>query len=247
VAFRDKGEFLKYGEYIGGIAQQHAMQSARRLKPHPFSYATIQMMLKDGGVCGTMAAISSRTHITLGIPASQATQPGHCAMVAYHYDSESKTYSCQGGQYATGGDEKTGPFTPWPFEDQFRRTGRRNGYEVSFHHRKPMVYHQSVAWAVNYGMPAYVDSVLAHAVFRLLPDQERQTNGVRLLESGLARNPYNLLLVDAASKTLATAEGRTRFWESYLAVLSSAADKPGCPTDGLYRTTVENRILTNTN
>ncbi len=242
-AFRDHGEFRTHGEYIGGIAQQHAMQSARRLKPYPFTYATIQMMLKDGGVCGTMGAISSRSHNTLGIPASQAVQPGHCAMVAYRYDPKSNTYSCQGGQYATGGDEKTTPFTPWPFEDAFKRTGRKNGYEISFHHRKPMVYHQSVAWAVNYGVQPYLDSMAAYALFRLLPEAQRETHGVKLLESGLALNPYNFLLVDAAQNTMAAPQEQVRFWEGFLAKLASSAGKPGCPTEGLYNTTVKNRML----
>jgi hypothetical protein len=243
VAFRDQGEFRTYGEYIGGVAQQHAMQSARRLKPHPFSYATIQMMLKDGGVCGTMGAISSRSHNTLGIPASQASQPGHCAMVAYRYDPESKTYRCQGGQYATGGDDKTTPFTPWCFEDVVQRTGRKHGYEVSFRQRKPMVYHQSVAWAVNYGVSSYLDSTIAYAVFRLLPEIQRPTHGVKLLESGLALTPYNFLLVDAAQNAAATPQQQIRFWKSFLATLNSAADKPGCPTEGLYNTTVKNKMF----
>ncbi len=243
VAFRDKGEFRTYGEYIGGVAQQHAMQSARRLKPHPFTYATIQMMLKDGGVCGTMGAISSRSHNTLGIPASQATQPGHCAMVAYRYDPESNTYRCKGGQYATGGDDKTGPFTPWPFEDVFKRIGRKGGYEVSFHQRKPMVYHQSVAWAVNHGVRSYLDSTMAYAVFRLLPEDQRRTRGVKLLESGLALNPYNFLLVDAAQNTAATPQEQMRFWKSFQRALTSSGGKPGCPTEGLYNTTVKNKMF----
>ncbi len=243
VAFCDRGEFKMYGEYIGGIAQQHAMQSARRLKPHPFTYATIQMMLKDGGVCGTMGAISSRSHNTLGIPASQATQPGHCAMVAFRYDPQSKTYRCQGGQYATGGDEKTGPFTPWPFADAFRRTGRRNGYEISFHNRKPMVYHQSLAWGVNYGLQSYLDGAMTHAAFRLLPEAQRRTHGLKLLEGGLALNPYSFLLVDAAQDTAATPLEQMRFWKGFVAALKSAEDKPGCPTEGLYNTTVKNKMF----
>jgi len=243
IAFRDKGEFKTHGEYIGGIAQQHAMQSARRLKPYPFTYATIQMMLKDGGVCGTMGAISSRSHNILGIPASQAIQPGHCAMVAYRYDPKSNTYSCKGGQYATGGDDRTTPFTPWPFEEVFKRTGRKNGYEVSFHQRKPMVYHQSVAWAVNYGVQSYLDSTMAYALFRLLPEARRQTDGVKLLESGLALNPYNFLLVDAAQSTVDTPQGQIRFWRSFQATLTSSAGKPGCPTEGLYNATVKNKTF----
>ena len=243
IAFRDKGEFKTYGEYIGGIAQQHPMQSARRLKPYPFSYGTIQMMLKDGGVCGTMGAISSRSHCTLGIPASQASQPGHCAMVAYRHDLKTGTYSCKGGQYATGGDDRTTPFVPWFGEKLMKRIRRRGGYEVSFHQRKPMVYHQSVAWAVNYGFASYVDSTLAHAVFRRLPEAEHGTNGVKLLESGLALNPYNFLLVDAAQGTADTAREQIRFWRTFRDMLAAAEDKPGCPVDGLYPKTVKNKMF----
>lgn len=243
VAFRDGGEFKTHGEYIGGIAQQHTMQSARRLCPHPFTYATIQMMLKDGGVCGTMGSISSRSHNILGIPASQASQPGHCAMVAYRYDAESKAYSCKGGQYATGGDEKTSPFVPWLSEDRFQRIDRKNGYEVSFRNRKPMVYHQCVAWAVNYGLQSYLDSMLTCAVFRLLPESDQGTNGVKLLESGLALNPYNFLLVDLAQSAARTSLGQVRFWRTFQSALAAAANKPGGPTKNLYSTTVKKKML----
>ena len=244
VAFRDKGEFRTYGEYIGSVAQQHPMQSARRLKPYPFTYSTIQMMLKDGGVCGTMAAVSSRSHNILGIPASQASQPGHCAMVAFRYDPKTKTYTCKGGQYATGGDDKTTPFTPWFFgEDLVKRTGRKNGYEVSFHQRKPMVYHQSVAWAVNYGVQSYLDSTMAYAVFRLLPESDRTANGAKLLESGLAINPYNFLLTDAAQAAAATPLDQIRFWHAFHAMLAATNGKPGCPVDGLYDKTVKHHMF----
>ncbi len=243
IAFRDRGEFKKYGEYIGGIAQQFDMQSARRLKPHPFTYHTIQMMLKDGGVCGTMAATSARSHISLGIPACQAIQPGHCAMVAFRYDPKSKTYSCKGAQYATGGDEKTTPFARWYFGDAAKKYARRPGFGVQPNPRKPMVYHQSVAWAVNYGMQSYLDSTLAHAVFRLLAESDRKANGVKLLESALAINPYNFLLVDSAQATAATPKEQLRFWQTFAATLKAKAPKPGCPAEGLYNKTVKSRMF----
>ena len=238
-AFRDRGEFKTYGEYIGGIAQQYDMQSARRLKPYAFTYHTIQMMLKDGGVCGTMGAISSRGHNILGIPACQASQPGHCAMVAFRYDPKTETYACKGGQYATGGDEQTTPFARWFFGESAKQYRKRQGFEVPFHPRKPMIYHQTVAWAVNHGTGAFLDSLMAYAVFQLLPEADRQAHGVRLLESGLAVNPYNFLLVDAAQATAATAKEQIRFWQTFLATLGAAGGKPGCPGDGLYNKTVK--------
>ncbi len=243
VAFRDKGEFRTYGEYIGGIAQQHDMQSARRLKPHPFTYGTIQMMLKDGGVCGTMGNISARSHNILGIPASTAGQPGHCAMVRFRYDPKTRTYNCKGGQYATGGDDKTTPHTAWFFGDEVKQYRKKRGVSVPFYARKPMVYHQSIAWAVNHGVLSYLDSTMAYAVFRLLPEPDRQAHGVKLLESGLAINPYSFLLVDAAQATAATSREQIRFWHAFLAVLGAAAGKPGCPVDGLYNETIKRKMF----
>jgi len=243
IAFRDKGEFRTYGEYIGSIAQQGAMQSARRVAPHDFTYGSIQMMLKDGGVCGTMAAISSRSHNTLGVPAVQASQPGHCALVTFRYDPKSDTYACKGGQYATGGDEKTGPFSIWVFGDNVKQYRKKKGVSVPYYIRKPMVYHQSVAWAVNHGMRNFHDSLMAYGVFRLLPEATRQTKGMTLLESGLAVNPYCFLLVDTAQAAADTPQRQIGFWKTFLTTLAAAGGKPGCPTEGLYPKTVRKRLF----
>ena len=106
-----------------------------------------------------------------------------------------------------------------------------------------MVYHQSLAWGVNYSLQSYLDGVIAHAVFRLLPKGQRKTHGMKLLKSGLALNVYNFLLVDAAQDTAATPQEQILFWESFLAALAPVADKPGCPAEGLYNTTVKNRMF----
>ena len=243
IAFRDRGEFKKYGEYIGAIAQQFDMQSARRLKPHPFTYHAVQMMLKDGGVCGTMGAISARSHISLGIPACQAIQPGHCAMVAFQYDPKKKLYSCKGQQYATGGDEKTTPFARWYFGDTAKKYARRPGFGVQPNPRKPMVYHQSIAWAVNHGMASFLDSTMAYSVYRLLDESDRKSAGRTLLTSGLEINPYNFLLTDAAQAAADTPRGQVRFWRTFQTALRAAGDKVGCPADGLYSMTVKKRVF----
>lgn len=243
IAFRDRGEFHRYGEYIGGIAQQFNLQSARRLKPYPFTYATIQMMLKDGGVCGTMGSISARGHNILGVPSCQATQPGHCAVVFFQHDHQTDTFSCQGGQYATGGDEKTGPFTPWPFAREFKRAKRTSGHEIEFDRRQPMVYHQSLAWGVNYDLRSYLDATIAHSVFERLPENQRRTGGMKLLASGLALNPYHFLIIDAAQDTASTPQAQIELWKQFTAALASAKGKAGCPTEGLFKTTVKNKMF----
>jgi hypothetical protein len=227
VAFRDKGETRTYGEYIGGVAQQFDMQSARRIKPHPFTYGTIQMMLKDGGVCGTMANIGVRTYNVLGIPASTAGQPGHCALVTFGFDPKTGTYACRGGQYATAGDAGTGVHASWLFGDVDAR--------------KPMVYHQSIAWAVNHGLQGYLDSTVAHTFFKQLPEEDRREHGARLLATASAMNPFNFLLVDDAMERNGTAEELVAFWKHLQ--LPLAAGKPGCPTNGLYHDTIRAKLF----
>lgn len=228
IAFRDRGETKTYGEYIGGIAQQFDMQSARRITPHPFTYGTIQMMLKDGGVCGTMANISVRTHNMLGVPASTAGQPGHCALVLFAFDPKTETYRCHGAQYATAGDSGTGVHSPWLFGDVDAR--------------RPMVYHQSIAWAVNHGLQRFLDSTVAHTFYRKLPDADKKANGVRMLASATSLNPFNFLLADDALACDAQPEDVIAFWKS-LADSIAAAGKPGCPTTGLYNETIKSKLF----
>ena len=243
LAFRDKGEFKKYGEYIGAIAQQFDMQSARRLKPYPYTYNTVQMMLKDGGVCGTMGAISSRSHNSLGIPACQAIQPGHCAMVAFHYDTKKQIYLCKGQQYATGGDEKTTPFARWFFGDVAGKHRKNPGFGTSRNPKKPMVYHQSIAWSINHGVKAFADSTMAWATYQMLDEAERKGAGRGLLASGMAINPYNFLVTEAAQTAAATPQEQIKFWKTFQTGLNSAGDKSGCKPDGLYSITVKAKVF----
>ncbi len=184
VRFRDKGEFRTYGEYIGGIAQQFDMQSARRVSPFAFSYGSIQMMWKDGGVCGTMGNIGARTFRIVGVPASTAGQPGHCAIVRMDHDPATGGFRCIGGQYATGGDDVTTVHAGWNYDG-------RGG-------RKPMIYHQAVAWGVSFNPESFIDVLVLGRAWRALDDASRAAGCVSLVEDGLARNPFALNLIEAA-------------------------------------------------
>ena len=219
--FRDNGEFRTYGEYIGDIAQQFDMQSARRVAPIAFSYGSIQMMWKDGGVCGTMGNIGSRTHRIVGQPASTAGQPGHCAIVFMEYDPKSKEFSCKGGQYATGGDEVTTVHAGWNYDD-------KGG-------RKPMVFHQSVAWGVNENFPAFVELLAMLRAFNALPADERARDCVTFVKSALAQNVFALPAITAALDSAPDAK-------SALAIADACADRFAKKTDdkkhALYRSTV---------
>ena len=180
--YRDDGEFKTYGEYIGGIAQQFDMQSARRVAPFPFSYGSIQMMWKDGGVCGTMGNIGARTYRICGVPASTAGQPGHCAIVVMEHDSETGRFRCRGGQYATGGDEVTTVHAGWNYDDL---GGRR-----------PMVYHQSIACGVNHDFEGLVEAMVLRRVWDELDETTRSEQCVQWMRKAMARNPFTLPLID---------------------------------------------------
>jgi hypothetical protein len=219
LAFRDKGEFRSYGEYIGNVAQQFDMQSARRIKEYPFTYGTIQMMLKDGGVCGTMANIAVRSHCTLGTPACSAGQPGHCALIVFAFDQKTVKYRCHGGQYATGGDAQTSPHGTWAFGDVDAR--------------RPMVYHQSIAWSVNRGLQSYLDSTVAHTFFKQLPDLDQRAYGLELLQSAAALCPYNILLADDAITTGINPTALVAFWKTLKPAIAEA----------LYITTIKAKLF----
>ena len=226
--YRDKGEFHGYGEYIGAIAQQFDFQSARRLAPYDFSYGTFQMMLKDGGVCGTMANLCARSNQALGIPSCTAGQPGHCALVSYSFDGQKNIYQLVGGQFVTGGPDKTTPHLTWIFGDD---SGRRG-----------MVYPMATAWAVNHGFQAFLDSILAWNLFRMLPESERKAHGMALVESGLAINPYNFMLVESAQALAATPQEQLAFWHDFNGLIA-AETKDGCPKDGIYVDTVREKMF----
>ncbi len=219
--FTDSGDARTYGEYIGGIAQQFDMQSARRVSPFPFSYGSIQMMWKDGGVCGTMGNIGARTQRILGVPASTAGQPGHCAMVQMDFDPKTNQYSCKGGQYATGGDEVTTVHAGWNYDDV---GGRR-----------PMVFHQSVAWGVNEGLDSFVDTLVMRRAFDALPSEMRAKECARFLDDGLKRNPFAMTVVEAALAAAPDANTAISLFDNF----TTAMDAAKIPADRtLYRDTV---------
>jgi len=186
--FRDDGEMRTYGEYIGGIAQQFDMQSARRSSPFAFAYGSIQMMWKDGGVCGTMGNIGARTYRIVGVPASTAGQPGHCAVVKMTHDPKTGRYACVGDQYATGGDEVTSVHAQWRFDDDGGR--------------KPMAIHQSVAAATNHDLRGFVQALAMRRAFDALPADQRRAEALAFADAALAANPFTVAAVEGAIAAL---------------------------------------------
>ena len=106
-----------------------------------------------------------------------------------------------------------------------------------------MVYHQSLAWGVNHGVYSYMDATIAHSVFNLLAREQRAGEGMKLLESSIAMNPYHFLIVDTAQKTASSPLGQIRFWNRFVDALASTKGKSGCPVEGLYKQTVKNKMF----
>ncbi len=219
--FVEADEFRTYGEYIGDIAQQFDMQSARRLSPLAFDYGSIQMMWKDGGVCGTMGNIGARTYRICGVPAATAGQPGHCAIVHMEYDATTKAFRCVGGQYATGGDEVTTVHAGWNYDDV---GGRR-----------PMVYHQSIAWGVSEDVESLLETLAMRRMWDRVDGKDRSAKLIPFLDAALARTPFALAAIEGALRDAPSDEARAQALERFEQSVA-AHSKTDIPE--LYRTTV---------
>lgn len=223
--FCNDAEMRTYGEYTGGIAQQSVMQAARRLAPFAFSNGSIQMMWKDGGVCGTMGNIGSRTYRTCGVPSSTAGQPGHCALVRMKVDEKSGELQCVGGQYATGGDEVTGVHAHWNYDDV---GGRR-----------PMIFHQSVCKGVNADLANYYDTLTLRRMFDALPADERARKAEAFMRDAIDRNPYALPAIEGAINAVADAEQALALLDAFNEETAAIQENKA---DALYIATVRDLV-----
>jgi hypothetical protein len=98
-----------------------------------------------------------------------------------------------------------------------------------------MVYHQSIAWAVNQGLDSYLDSLALLQIVRNLPEDPLNSRALSLLEKGLAVHPYSFALVDAAQSRALDAATHFRLYDSLAASLDALAAKPDAPKTALYR------------
>lgn len=228
-SFVATGTYKTYGEYIGGIAQQFDMQSARRVAPLAFDYGSIQMMWKDGGVCGTMGNLGARTYRILGVPASTAGQPGHCAIVYFEFDSATGRYRCRGGQYATGGDEVTTVHAGWHYDD----VGGRRG----------MVFHQSVAMGVNRGLPSFVHTLVLRRMFDAARQRGEVVDGAAFVSASMSHNPFALAAVLGAIDAASDVGAALAVHDAFTAGLHAATARDESREDtGLYAATVRDLV-----
>jgi hypothetical protein len=96
-----------------------------------------------------------------------------------------------------------------------------------------MLYYQTIAWSVNFGLREYLDSTIAYQVFRTLPPDHQASSGLDFLLSAIPVNPYNILLTDAAVATASSPREVVRVCQT-VEPMVTAVDRPGCPKDGYY-------------
>ncbi len=201
--YRDQGDLPRSGDYLGHLGLMGNMKQGRRLIPFPFDYGSVQMDLKDGGVCGTMSGIATRSKTALGIPASVARQPSHSAMVSAGYTPQTGAWDYHGGHYVTAGDGGTTVSAGWPF-------GETEGL-------RHMVYYQCVGYSVNSNLQSFLDAQAGHAFYRTLSSAEQQAHGGVILSDLVAKAPYALFLDEDAAATLTNPADLATFLKTQLA------------------------------
>jgi hypothetical protein len=149
------------------------------------------------------------------------------------HDPKTGRFTCKGGQYAGAGDDASHVHYQWNYTENDAP--------------RPMVYYQSVAWAVNHGPGSFLDTMIIQRLLPLIPEQERALKGIALANQGLDLNPYAFALVEDALALAPDAAALGQFFERFNNRLNQAASQPGAPDTRLYRLTVQNKCLKDTN
>ncbi|MFM7800415.1 MAG: hypothetical protein ACKPBA_15750 [Planctomycetota bacterium] len=103
--------------------------------------------------------------------------------------------------------------------------------------RRPMVFHQTIAWGVNAGLGSLVDTLAMRRAWDALPAEDRADPREcrEFLEAGLSRNPYAMAVAEAAVGAAPDAASAVALIDSF----NAALDKAKVPADRkLYRDTV---------
>ena len=159
--------------------------------------------------------------------------PPYRTKIRFQQDPQTKSWLCRGEQYASGGDDKNQPLHALDSGDVDAQKKRTSSLLA-----------KSIAWAVNYGMPAYLRSTLAYGSSAAWGKTGARPIAWHSVKSALAINPYNFLVVDPEGLELAdTPRGQFHLWETLHAALAKVHDRSGCPAKGLYDQTVRNKLF----
>jgi len=151
------------------------------LQPSPWHWDSWQDRIVHGGVCVVMAMIALDNHRALCEPAIHAGQPHHANLIAYH--NVGGVWAALIEQSFAGGPDVT--HAAWLFQDG--ETAPR----LMSPNRCGSEYHLGLAAGMNIGLRQYIDTRIAVNLFNALPDTDKKTNGVTLLNQAIQTNPFN--------------------------------------------------------
>ncbi len=176
---------MTYGRYTFDYEKPEV-----RLMPSVWNPDAIPRIVQDGGVCGRLSSLAQFSYTSLGRPAMGMYQPGHRALVAYNFDPKTGFAAERLQGITTAIKTTTGWFLPLP--DGPRAASPKNP-------RVGIEYQLGLALAMNGGVDKYVDTRIALILARQLSDGDDATK-VRLLQSALRENPYNVEVWYALAK-----------------------------------------------
>jgi hypothetical protein len=136
-------------------------------------------------------------------------------------DPKTGAFRCIGGQYATGGDEATTVHASWNYDD--------------IGGRKPMVFHQSIAWGVNQGLASFVDTLVMRRMWDAADDKTKNKHGTKFIRTAMRKNVFALAAILGAIQSAANTKAAT----SMLGAFNKCFDAFAKPDQyKLYRTQV---------
>jgi hypothetical protein len=153
------------------------------LKPSHWFWDAWPDRTQWGGECVPISKGTVDFYSSLGKPAMWAGQPGHANLISFQYVGG--TWMAEVEQAFAGGPDVT--FAQWYFDEE---PGTELRYR-SLYYWAGAEYQLGLALAMNLGIESYMDTRIAANIFRVLPEDQKQTVGVELLTDVLQANPFN--------------------------------------------------------
>ncbi|MGO8701268.1 MAG: hypothetical protein ACLQVY_26565 [Limisphaerales bacterium] len=153
-----------------------------KLQPSPWFWDAWPDRILHGGMCVPISKGTVDLYSCLGKPAVWAGQPGHANLLSFQFVGGAWTAEIE--QAFAGGPNVT--FAQWYFDED-----PGTGLHFRDDNWAGAEYHLGLVLAMNRGLLSYMDTRLAAHIFKVLPDKEKRTIGVKLLKNALATNPFN--------------------------------------------------------
>lgn len=192
---RPKGKQSRVLAYADAVYGWEYTKPDVRQKKSAWHPDSIPRILEDGGVCGRLARMEATGKAVLGIPASTAGQPGHCALMFVTQDQKGQ-YGVEIGQSESGTWSNTVPHVALGASPAIA------GFE-----REAVSWLALAETANRVKSAAYAQSL---ALAWMAQDAKAPQAKAQLLGQAVAANPYHLAAWMALAQS-AAAQGSRPF------------------------------------